>query len=215
MIFISVRTVFLYFIILLIFRLMGKREIAELSVLDLIVFMMIAELAVVAIDDLKLPLFEAILPMIILLIIQIVLSLISLKSQKFRNLIDGTPTIIINNGKIDERAMRKQRYNFDDLLEQLREKDVFNVADIQYAILEPSGELSVMKKPSSSNKNNTPLPLPLILDGKVQEENLSFLNVTNEWLMQQLQKQGYNQVQNISYCSFGDKGELYIDELES
>lgn len=145
-IFISVRTVVMYVIILLIFRVMGKREIGELSVLDLIVFMMIAELAVIAIEDPQMKLMDAISPMIILMIIQIVLALISLKSRKFREVVDGRPTILIKNGKIDEKAMRKQRYNFDDLLQQLREKDIFNVADINYAILEPSGELSVMKK---------------------------------------------------------------------
>lgn len=110
------RTVFLYFLILLIFRLIGKREIGELSILDLVVFVMIAELAVVGIEDTKDPLLHTILPIGVLLIIQISLAYLSLKSDVIRHLIDGKPTIIINQDKIDERAMRSQRYNFDDLL---------------------------------------------------------------------------------------------------
>ena len=121
------RTIFMYLLVLLIFRLMGKREIGELSLLDLIVFIMIAEMAVIAIESPKSKLTEAILPMLILMLIQIGFSQLSLRSRWFRVLIDGKPSIIIYNGKIDEKVMRKQRYNFDDLLSQLREKDIFNI----------------------------------------------------------------------------------------
>ncbi len=107
---------------------------------------MIAELAVVAIEDTSTPLFDALLPMIILMVVQILLAFVSLKNKKVRELLDGKPTIIINNGKIDEDMMRRQRYNFDDLLLQLREKDIRNIDEVEYAILETSGKLSVIKK---------------------------------------------------------------------
>lgn len=117
---ITFRTIVLYFIILVIFRLMGKREIGELSILDLVVSIMIAEIAVLAIENVKDKLLHTIVPIVVLMIIQVSLAFISLKSQKIRQLLDGKPTIIIKQGKIDERAMRSQRYNFDDLLMQLR-----------------------------------------------------------------------------------------------
>ncbi|KHF28084.1 hypothetical protein LR68_03144 [Anoxybacillus sp. BCO1] len=119
---IILRTLLLYGAILFIFRMMGKREIGELSILDLVVFIMIGEMAVIAIEQPKDPIFHTLVPMIVLTIAQIAFAFFSLKSEVFRRLVDGSPTVIIKNGKIDEKAMRKQRYNFDDLLIQLREK---------------------------------------------------------------------------------------------
>jgi uncharacterized membrane protein YcaP (DUF421 family) len=146
---IVVRTLFLYAVILLIFRLMGKREIGELSILDLVVYIMIAELAVVAIETPDSNILKNVLPMLLLMVVQIVLAILSLKSKTFRDVVDGKPTIIINKGKIDENAMRKQRYNFDDLLLQLREKDIAKISDVEFAILESSGTLSVFERKDS------------------------------------------------------------------
>lgn len=143
---ITFRTIVLYFIILVIFRLMGKREIGELSILDLVVSIMIAEIAVLAIENVKDKLLHTIVPIVVLMIIQVSLAFISLKSQKIRQLLDGKPTIIIKQGKIDERAMRSQRYNFDDLLMQLRENNIDRISDVSYAILESSGKLSIVKR---------------------------------------------------------------------
>ncbi len=206
------RTIFMYLLVLLIFRLMGKREIGELSLLDLIVFIMIAEMAVIAIESPKSKLTEAILPMLILMLIQIAFSQLSLRSRWFRVLIDGKPSIIIYNGKIDERVMRKQRYNFDDLLSQLREKDIFNINEVEFAILESSGKLSVMKKQSPSDKLPN-FPLPLILDGEVQRENLEFLQLNEQWLLDELISRGFSDVGNISYCTF-ENGTFTIDEKD-
>jgi uncharacterized membrane protein YcaP (DUF421 family) len=206
------RTIFLYILILAIFRLMGKREIGELSILDLVVFIMIGEMAVVAIERPKNPLLHTVIPMVLLMFIQITLAIFSLKSKKFRNLVDGQPSIIINRGKIDEAAMRKQRYNFDDLMTQLREKDIRSIADVEFAILESSGSLSVIEK----LKNNKEEPqkgditIPLILDGAIEEENLKRIDKTNLWLRQELKKKGYRDVKKISFCSY-ENGKFFID----
>ena len=114
------------------------------------------------------------------MIIQIIMARLSLKSKKFRDIVDGSPTIIINKGQIDEKAMRKQRYNFDDLLQQLREKDVRNIADVEFAILEPSGKLSVFEK--ENNKMDGEITLPLIIDGTIQKDHLHRINKTEDWL---------------------------------
>lgn len=205
----AVRTIVLYFLIVLIFRLMGKREIGELSIFDLVVSLMIAEMAVTAIEKHNDPLLHTIFPMILLMIIQITLAYLSMKNQKIRQLLDGKPTILINRGKVDEHAMRKQRYNFDDLMVQLREKDITSVADVEFAILESSGSLSIIQK-KKNQKQQPGLQVPLIIDGRIQEENLEDIHKTNLWLRQQLRKLGYHDIKQISLCTFG-KGIFFID----
>lgn len=203
------RTLLMYFAILIIFRLMGKREIGELSVLDLVVFIMIGEMAVVAIENHSEPVVNTLLPMVVLLGIQIALALFSLRSNRIRKLIDGKPSILISKGKIDEKEMRKQRYNFDDLLMQLRSKDIDNIADVEFAILETSGQLSVVKKSKNKNKPAS-YTEPLIVGGKIQQNNLKKSNKTEAWLRSELQKRGYGDISLISFCSYQD-GEFYID----
>lgn len=205
---IILRTILMYVIILLIFRFMGKREIGELSILDLVVFIMIAEMAVVSIENTETSIFQTLVPMLLLMGTQLLLAYISLKNKRFRDLIDGRPSVIIRNGQIDEKEMKKQRYNFDDLLLQLREQKIKNLADVEFAILEPSGKLSVFEKHSNNKEGG--LAIPLILDGYIQEENLRKISKTNFWLRQQLREKGYKDIKKISYCSYYN-GEFYID----
>ncbi|HHT7238943.1 MULTISPECIES: DUF421 domain-containing protein [Bacillus] len=210
------RTMLLYTIILIIFRLMGKREIGELSVLDLVVFIMLGEMAVVAIENTDKSLWHQLVPMIFLMCIQIILSVISLKFQRFRHLIEGEPAILVNAGKIDEKKMRKQRYNIDDLLMQLREQGIGDVRDVEYAILEPSGKLSVFQKQKSKkSKNDTPIfTLPLIIDGEIQYNHLQMIEHTDEWLVEKLNNLGYKDVKQIVYCSF-QNGQFFVDLKEN
>lgn len=204
---IIMRTFLLYGTILVIFRLMGKREIGELSVLDLVVFIMIGEMAVVAIEQHKDPLLHSLIPMAVLLIIQVSMAYGSLKSRKFRQLIDGKPSVIIKNGKIDEKVMRKLRYNYDDLLMQLRTKDINNISNVEFAILETSGVLSVIKKDKNKSGSYT---LPLIIDGDIQQDHLQELGKTEQWLLKELSSRGHDSIENISFCSHQD-GQFYID----
>ena len=204
-----VRTIFLYLLVLIVFRLMGKREIGELSVFDLVVNIMIAEMAVMAIEESTTIMLHSVASIILLMIIQITMARLSLKSKKFRDLVDGSPTIIINKGKIDERAMKQQRYNFDDLLQQLREKDIHNIADVEFAILEPSGKLSIFEK----DKMEDDITLPLIIDGEIQEDHLKRIKQTELWVRQQLKKRGYPEIKKISFCSI-QNGQFYIDLID-
>jgi uncharacterized membrane protein YcaP (DUF421 family) len=191
---------------------MGKREIGELSILDLVVFIMIAEMAVVGIEDTKDPVTHTIFPMFVLMFIQILFAVISLKSKRFRDFVDGKPTMIINHGRIDEKAMRKQRYNFDDLLMQLREKDIQRISDVEFAILEASGKLSVFEKEKNVNKEGD-ITIPLIIDGVINEDHLTSMNKTNLWLRQELRKLGYQDIKKISFCSF-ENGRFFIDMMD-
>ncbi|MDM5359914.1 DUF421 domain-containing protein [Peribacillus sp. RS7] len=208
------RTTVIYLVILLLFRMMGKREVGELSILDLVVSIMIGDIAVLSFEDLDKPFFRQIIPMFVLAFIQIIMAYISLKSIRFRNIVDGTPQIIINQGKIDEKAMRKQRYNFDDLLTQLREQGINDLNDIQFAILESSGKLSVIKNTQSKGSNTKQTPYPLIIDGEIQEKNLDKIGKNHFWLRHQLKKMGETKIKEISICGYID-GRFYIDKNET
>jgi uncharacterized membrane protein YcaP (DUF421 family) len=206
------RTIILYSVMLIIFRLMGKREIGELSVLDLVVFIMLGEMAVIAIENMDKAMWHQLVPMVLIMVIQISLSFVSLKNQRIRHILEGEPAIIVREGKIDEKQMRKQRYNMDDLLMQLREQSIGDIRDVEYAILEPSGRLSVFEKQKSKkSKNDTPLfSIPLIIDGEIQRKHLYMMEHTDIWLEDKLKKLGYKDIENISYCSF-QNGQFFVD----
>ena len=191
------RTIFLYIIILIIFRLMGKREVGKLSIIDFVVSVLIAECVAFSLEDMSKPLFQTILPIIILFIIQYVNSLLSLKNKKVRDLIDGDPSLIIKNGVINEAEMRKQRYNLDDLLLQLREERVTSINNVKYAYLEPSGKISIFL-----NDNN--LVLPLIVDGNIIERHLKMIEKDERWLQDKLKSKGYTNINEIFYCCYED-----------
>lgn len=207
------RTAVIYLVIWFLFRMMGKREVGELSVLDLVVSIMIGDIAVLSFEDLEKPFIRQTIPMFVLAILQITLAFASLKSVKLRNFMDGKPQIIINQGKIDEKAMRRQRYNFDDLLTQLREQGIIDINEVQFAILETSGRLSVIKK-SDEEGSESQVPFPLIVDGEIQEENLDKIGKNHFWLLNQLKKHGETKVKEISICGYID-GQFYIDKNET
>ena len=194
------RTIFLYVLIIIVLRLMGKRELGQLSVIDLVISVLIAEVAAFALDDPDSSLFLSVVPILLLLIIQVTASFISLKSKKFRDVVDGDPAVIIREGVIDETEMRKQRYNLDDLLQQLREQQVGSVTEVEYAILEPSGNLSVFKKDGS------PPILPLITDGFVQDTHLMLIGKSRDWLFEEIKKSGYAEPDHIFFCSLEAEG---------
>ncbi|SOC36407.1 DUF421 domain-containing protein [Ureibacillus acetophenoni] len=192
------RTIILYILILVIFRLMGKREVGELSIMDLVVFVLIAECVAFALEDMEKELLPTIFPIILLFLIQYFNSLLALKSKKVRDLIDGDPSLVVKNGVINEEEMRKQRYNLDDLFQQLREERVPSIKNIAYAYLEPSGKLSVFLK------DDDPLIIPLIVDGDVIERHLRMIDKDEQWLKDTLITKGYNNIDEIFYCCYED-----------
>lgn len=237
------RTLLIYIVVFLVIRFMGKREIGKLSVFDLVISVMIAESAVLVIEDTKRPIWEGILPMVTLLVIQLVLSFIILKNRKLRMVFDGKPSLIISKGKLNRDVMKKQRYNLDDLMLQLRENKIQNVADVEFAILETSGKLSIIPKspenevaeqPAFNEKNKHEpddskgnpetidipqkyrfeiLPIPLIMDGKVQDMNLSKLGKTRFWLKNVLQEKGVRDFKEVFLCTIDYKGNLFVDTI--
>jgi uncharacterized membrane protein YcaP (DUF421 family) len=234
-------------------RLMGKREIGKLSVLDLIISVMIAEIAVIVIEDVDRPMWDGVVPMVVLLVIQVTMALLSMSNRKVRLFFDGKPSVVIAKGKINRDVMRKQRYNLDDLMLQLRENKITSVADVEFAILETSGKLSVIPRDSaeqgseasnsdngkqSSHGNDSPgvrsmaehvaarsvkekiipsgyrfeiLPIPLIMDGKVQDENLEKIEKTRFWLKNALQEENVHDFKDVFLCTIDHRGKLFVD----
>lgn len=204
------RCLLFYVIIAIAYRFMGKREIGELSIMDFIVSIFIAELAALSIENYNDSVFLAILPLIVLVIVQLIVAKVSLKNEDIRNTIDGEPSVIINRGKINFKEMLDQRYNLDDLLTQLRTKSIKSIEEVDYAILETSGKLSVFKR--DDDKNRT-YPLPVILDGKMQEDVLLQIHKSKEWLLEKLTEEDY-ELKDIFY-GFYQKNRLFLIKKEN
>lgn len=248
------RTVLIYFVTYLVIRLMGKREIGKLSVFDLVISIMITEMAVFVVEEPDRPLWHAVLPMVVLAGTQIGIAYLQLKSRRFRLLFEGKPSPLIEGGKLNREEMGKQRYSLDDLLLQLREKNVTNVADVEFAVLEPTGRLTLVKKEEtakeggekaqggaanrpddaqasrvpnrkdgesrggmSSSEGGKPsirfegLPVPLVMDGKVQEAGLRKIGQNRFWLQRELRARGVKDVKDVFLCTIDHRGRLFVD----
>lgn len=204
------RCLLFYMIIAVAYRFMGKREVGELSVMDFIVSIFIAELAAISIENYKDNVFLSILPIIALVIVQFLIAKISLENEDIRNAIDGEPSVIINRGKINFEEMLKQRYNLDDLLTQLRAQSIKSIEEVDYAILETSGKLSVFKREDDEDRV---YPLPVVLDGKIQEDVLLQINKSKEWLNKKLKEENY-ELDEIFY-GFYQKNRLFLIKREN
>lgn len=173
-----------YFLFLILFRIMGKREVGELGVNDLLVSVLFAQFATLAIEKYTDPLIVTLVPTAIIVGMQVLISFLSLKNTKFRELIDSKPSLIIKAGKVNFKEMERQRYGIGDLLTQIRDKGIKSLDEIEYAILENNGKLSTFLY---DNKNV--YPMPLVLDGEIQYETLADINKSKEWLFKILKNE--------------------------
>ncbi len=200
------RTIIFYFIIAIIYRVMGKREIGQLGIMDLIVSLLIAELAAISIEKYDETIMLALIPMFILVMLEIIFAVVSIKNKKIRTLIEGKPSLIICDGKINYKEMVRTRYNLDDLLVSLRQKEIKTIEDVEFAFLEINGKLSIFKYDRFKKKST--YPMPLIIDGNIQEDTLKRIKKSKEWLIKEL-KNNKVSLDNVFYSFFKNK-ELYI-----
>ena len=192
-----IRSIILYILVLVVMRLMGKREIGQLQPFELAIAIMIADLATIPMSEIGIPIINGIIPILGLLVMHLTISYINLKSVKLRGLICGKPSILIYRGKINEDVMIKERFTVNELQERLRTNNISSISDVEYAILETSGQISVIEKP---NKRNTKpedfnimpeyegMSYDLVIDGVIMYENLKILNKDYKWLKNQLNK---------------------------
>lgn len=191
---IIIKTFVLYFFIIIMYRIMGKKEVGELGIGDLIVTVLIAELAALSIDSYDDSILVSIIPITVLVLCEMIISYISLKSNKFRNFIDGKPSVIIKEGKVNFTLMSKIRYTLDDLITQLREKGVKNIDEVDYAVLENSGTLSVFQK-------SNVYPMPFILDGVIDYNVLKEINKDRKWIYNILSRENL-ELEDVFYAFY-------------
>ena len=218
------RTVILYFLIMLGLRLMGKRQIGELEPSELVLTMMISDLATVPMQDFGIPLLAGVIPILTLLALSMLLSQLSLKNLRFRALLCGVPTLLIDQGRICQEAMRKNRFTIDELLEELRSQGYCDVKAVKYAVLENSGQLSILpwprEQPPSARQLHHPveddisLPLILINDGRVLRRNLALCEKTEDWLREQLTARGLRSPKEVFLFTLAGDGSVCCLEKE-
>lgn len=201
------KTILFYILLIVFMRIMGKREVGELGIFDVIVFFIISELFSISISYPDSNVLKSIIPIIVIVGLQILTSKLCLKSQKFRDFIDGKPSLVIKDGKIDLKELKKQRYNIDDLLLQLHEKDIDSPSIVKYAILESNGKLSVFKK----NENIAIFPFPIIKNGVLDEDVLNILSINKNKLIKKLFSLGYEDISKIELCII-ENDKFYILE---
>ena len=199
MLIIFLRAIFLYIVVLIVMRLMGKREIGQMQPFELAISIMIADLAATPMAETGIPISNGIVPILGLLVMHLVISTLNIKSTKAREIICGKPSILIYRGKIDEKTLRKERFTINELEERLRDNNIFNIGDVDYAILETSGQITVIPKPNK--RNTTPkdfniepeyegISYDLVVDGKVMNKNLEKIGKNYKWLERQSEKFG-------------------------
>lgn len=217
-----IRAILIYIIVLLIMRMMGKREIGQLQPFELVIAIMIADLAATPMANSGIPLINGIIPILGLLVMDLIISVANMKSIKVRQLISGKPAILIYRGKIDEKVLRKERFTINELQERLRDKNILNLGDVEYAILETSGQINVIQKPDKRgtipsdfgiNPEYEGISYDLVIDGVIMYDNLKILNKDYNWLKKEVRKFGYNPEEALVVTIDG-KGQFYSQRRE-
>lgn len=223
MLIVLIRTVILYSVVVLVMRLMGKRQIGELQPYEFVITMMISDLAALPMQDTRLPLLLGVIPIITLLMLKTVLSEIQLKSKLARRVIDGTPCVLIKEGQVNFQSLISQRINIDDLMEELRLSGYFNIADIQYAILENNGQVSVIPKKFFSpatkgdlkiKEDEDKLPVVIIVNGKINQKALLKLKKDDSWLKNMLDNNGVTNMKDVYIAMVDSNGEFFLQKRD-
>ena len=216
-----IRTAILYLLVIITMRLMGKKQIGQLEPFELAITIMISELAALPMQDTRIPLIHGVIPILTLLRLQTIVSLLQLKSIKMRALINGTPSVLIKNGQLDIKELKSQKFNINDLMEELRIKGYYNIEDIEYAILETSGQISIIskteldyatKKDMNVKCTQDTLPVTLIIDGKVIYENLKLIKQDMNWLKKNLNKNNINDINDVFIALLDSQGKFYYQK---
>lgn len=216
---VMIRTIILYFVVVITMRIMGKRQIGQLQPFELVIAIMISELASLPMQDTRIPLMHGLIPIITLLILQVIISVTQLKSERARALICGTPSILIMNGQIDIEQLRGQRFNINDLMEELRLQGYYNLEDIEYAILETSGQLSIIPKTGLTQVTKVDMkisytqdtiPITLIMDGKININNLNIAKKDLNWLNNKLKDNNILAAEDVFIALIDSQGKFYF-----
>ncbi|MBQ4516133.1 MAG: DUF421 domain-containing protein [Clostridia bacterium] len=216
-----VRTIILYILVVAALRLMGKRQIGQLQPSELVITMMISELASIPLENTGTPLINGVLPILTLIIAEATFSFLTLKSKKIRKIMSGSPTILISKGQVLEKEMERLRFNIDDLMEELRANGYSNLLDVEYAIIETTGMLSII--PKSNKRPVTPadlditpeyegLPFLLVADGIINQMALKSAGLNVDWLKERLKEFDITEIQDVFIASLDTSGNLFVQK---
>ncbi len=197
-----IRTIILYIIVIFALRLMGKRQIGELSPSELVVTILISDLAAIPMQDPGISILNGIIPILSLLCLEIIISTILLKSTLARKIIVGSSSILIDNGKISLKEIKRMRITVDELVEELRIKDFPDISYVKYAILETNGKISIIPYPEYANTRSCSIPITLISDGKLNSSGLNEIGKDKQWIDKQIKKHGVNRVKQVLLMQF-------------
>jgi len=201
------RTLIIYLLLLAAMRLVGKRQIGELQLSELITTLMLSELAVIPLGDADIPLSYAILPITVLLSLEIIVSFCACRSMPLRKCLYGTPSILIYNGRINRKEMARLRMDISELLAELRQKDVSDISEVQCAILEDNGKLSVFR---AEDTEETGVSLPVIISGKIMKTSMRHANIDEAWIDSRLARHGLRRADVLLMSVDGQKSAVYI-----
>lgn len=220
LILILLRSIAAFLVLFIMARMMGKKQISQLTFFDYCVGITIGSIAATMSVDQNVKALNGIMSLFVWGLFPILLAYLGMKSNTFSNLTDGKATILIENGKVLEKNMRKNLMNSNELMLLLREKSVFKLADVEMAVLETNGELSIMlkadKQPVNANQSGLQVkqehgPSLLIMDGKIMNKSMEKLGYTEEWLQNEIQKQGAAEISEVFLGQIDSNGQLYID----
>lgn len=218
-----IRTAILYFIVIISIRLMGKRQIGELQPYELVVTLMLSDLASLPMQDTRLPLLLGIVPIVTLLFVKIVISEIQQRSRLFEKILDGTPSIIISDGEINLDMMKKQRLTMNDILEELRSAGYLDISDIQYAIIETNGTISIIpksdydtvkRKDLKIKESESKIPIVLLEGGRLNKKTLQRINKDEAWLDEKLKNLNYPSKEKLFLIMMDSNGKLFVQKKD-
>lgn len=219
MIIVFFRTLILYISVMICMRVMGKRQLGELQPFELVVTIMISDLASVPMQNMGIPLLNGLVAILTLVVIEIIFSFIVLKNKRARDTLIGRPSILVYNGEVNMKELGELRFNIDDLMEELRKKDISNIDDVQFAILETDGGFSVIPKAGAKpvtvsnagiNEDEEEIPYEIILDGRVLNKNIKKCNLTYKQVKKMLKEQGYVDEKEIAVATYTNNKGLTV-----
>ena len=213
MLVVFIRSIILYIAVLIALRVIGKGEIAEMNAFDLVITLLLSEVAAIPMQDNSIPIIYGISSITALVFIEILISYIALKSRTVSRILSGSPTVLINKSKLNYKQLKKERISIEELLESLRSQGYFNLKDVQYALLETDGNLSIVPSPSYDSSKATDfkhLPIPVIIDGKVIKDNLNELNKDEKWILKTLKSKNIKKVKDVLIFMIDENDDIFI-----
>ncbi|MDQ0223824.1 DUF421 domain-containing protein [Metabacillus niabensis] len=217
---VALRTVLSFLVLFSLARILGKKQISHLTFFDYVIGIVIGDMASTLALDIEMKIRNGLIGIVIYTLFSIIIAYGAIKSFKFRDLVESSPSILVKNGKIMEKSLFKHKLTYDDLMNGLREKDAFNLSEVEMAILETNGQISVMKKPEYQSLTPKDLGLSMeedhapslvIIDGTLLDKRLNYLGYTRKWLLEEIKKQGASKIEDVFLAQINSNGKVYVD----